>query len=216
MWRDGLSFGLIWVVFELIIKMFPYRLMNPIAPIYIESALYALAGASSAADLGYRICPHRKVVLFAIGGALACAAGYMGGVIPGYQLFRSGPDHIPYAAKLFLPGFPITLAFLLMGACLGIALGIIEKDWMRLKWLTFAGAVGFSFYFLITFLYSHFVIRHLPLSLLVEDPSLSHGSSGMVLVEPPIIKATIFLVRGIISGVVSGALLGFVLRQPRR
>jgi hypothetical protein len=95
-----------------------------------------------------------------------------------------------------------------MGCCLGAALGIVQRDWVQVKRLTLAGAVGFSFYFLITFLYSNFVLPFLPLSLLVEK---SRG----IKVEPPAIVYTVHMVRGILFGAVSGALLGLVLRQKK-
>ncbi len=206
--RDGLSFGLIWVVFELIWKIFPYHLMGSISSIYIQSTLYALAGPCSAAVLGYRIQPQRKLILFAGVGGLACGGGYVAGVIPGYLVIKSMPERIPYIVWISLNGFPLTFAFIVMGCCLGAALGIVQRDWGQVKRLTLAGAVGSSFYFLITFLYSNFVLPFFPLSLFVEQ------SKG-IKVQPPIIVYTVHMVRGIVFSVVSGALLGLVLRQKK-
>jgi hypothetical protein len=208
MWRDGFSFGLIWVVFEFISKIFPYHLLHSIAPIYTGSVLYAFAGACSAAILAYNIHPHPKVMSFAVGGALACGGGFLAGVMPGFVLIQSMPDRLPYIVMIFLPGFPLTLAFSVMGCFLGAALGIVQRDWRQVRRLTLAGAIGFSCYFLITFLYSNFVLPLVPLSLLVEK---SRGIKE----QPSIMVYTVHMVRGIIFGVVSGALLGFVLRQKK-
>jgi chaperonin cofactor prefoldin len=216
MWRDGLTFGIVWVVFEFIydLPIYPYRLIQSIQPIYFESAFYTLTGACSAAVLGYRIHPQ-KVISLAVGGALACWGGYMVGMISGLQILKSLPNDVPHIVVLSVPGFPLTLAFILMGSFLGAAFGIIEKDWIRLKWLILAGAVGFSIYFIVTFFYSTFVVRHIPISILVPDPSESARLPKRIMVVPPIIKYTVNLVRGILCGLISGALLGFVLRQNK-
>ena len=89
----------------------------------------------------------------------------------GYVLIQSMPDHLPYIVMISLPGFPFTLAFTMMGCCLGAASGIVQRDWRRLKRLT---------------------LRGLLVSVFINMPFIprfrSLGFSGMVIKSAPVNK----------------------------
>jgi hypothetical protein len=86
-------------------------------------------------------------------------------------------------------------------------IGIVQREWKKVKRLALAGAMGFSFYFLITF-FSNFVYILLPI--LSEKYMFS---DNMLRVVPKLIDLSIQLIRGFSIGFVSGVLLNYELTK---
>lgn len=93
-----------------------------------------------------------------------------------------------------------TLRSAFMGACIGGLLGSYERNWRLLIWLTIVGAIGFSIQGLMT-----------------QSPDTYLNRWGFLAINFgfPIMSLVSFSIRGAITGMVGGALMGWILRKHK-
>jgi hypothetical protein len=141
-------------------------------------------------------------VLFLTGaGALGCGGGYYLALLADKTIMSLVSSTMVHVFQL-----PTTFEFILIGAGLGAMMGVAQRDWKQVKWLTLAGIIGFGSawpcsYLMFEIIPWNNIIPHFPF----YDPI-----TGLV-----ITMGIQFAACGLVVGGLAGALLGLGLHQKR-
>lgn len=201
MLHDGLPFGIVWMMFFPVEKIFFYHLSPVIGWHYSTETLYALVGAISSAVLAYTTFNQKKMLFFSVAGALACGIGYRLGNDLSLIMYPPPLD----GQNLKSMSIILTIYFTI-GCFHGAALGIVQWNWRQFKWLVLAGALGFSSYYVVTVIVNKPFV--LILNYIVSLKNYSPDRPGLL----PYLTFAISMLRGLVFGTVYGALLGLALR----